>query len=97
MRLSARVRRLEAQGATTPTLVREWTDMLARLRASSASSAAQSPDNPAMHPPVYHVSDGEIETEARHLAGRGIPATFTDWFRHLEAVAAASGEHRECD
>ena len=94
MRLQARVRQLEARGEAAPALVREWTAMLTQMRAAFANYYANHTDELPMEPP-YQVSDAEIVAHARDLAMRGIPATFTDWFRYLEEVAASGGE--TCD
>ncbi len=90
MRLQARVRQLEARGGAAPALVREWTEMLTRLRASLADYYTKYADDPEKEP-LYQVSDAEIAAEARYYAERGIPATLTDWFRHLREVAASEG------
>jgi len=61
--------------------------MLTRLRASFADYAKYADDLERETP--YQVSDAEIAAQARYYAERGIPATLTDWFRHLREVAAS--------
>jgi len=90
VRLQARVRQLEARGGAVPALVREWTDILTRLRASLADYYTKYADDPEKEP-LYQVSDAEIAAEARYFAERGIPATVTGWFRYMEEVAASEG------
>ncbi len=76
MKLDARLGRLERRATDDPSLVQPWVAMMTALLPEGEERADVTPE-----------TTKAIRAQAREYVRRGIPATISDWFRELRALA----------
>ncbi len=76
MKLDARLGRLERRATDDPSLVQPWVAMMTALIVAAQGGEDMTPE-----------AASELRAQAREYVRRGIPATISDWFRELRALA----------